>query len=101
MTQPDEERIGVRLSSKVFDIDAVKRAAYSISDKASVEIDLNGEEISCTLRPLKATLDLRILEDQFRRTVLDYDLRARISRETESVRNLVLSIAFSKTGLQE
>lgn len=101
MTRADEERIGVRLSSKVFDLDAVKKAAYSLSDKASVEIEINGEEISCTLRPLKATLELGILEDQFRRTVLDYDLRARISRETESVRNLVLSIAFSKTGLQE
>jgi hypothetical protein len=33
--------------------------------------------------------------------VLDQDLRASIARETEPVRNAVLALAFSRTGLQE
>ena len=32
--------------------------------------------------------------------VLDQDLRASISRETEPVRNAILAMAFSRTGLQ-
>jgi DNA-binding FrmR family transcriptional regulator len=32
--------------------------------------------------------------------VLDQDLRATISRETEPMRNAILALAFSRTGLQ-
>ena len=37
--------------------------------------------------------------DDFKKEVLDQDLRENIKRETEAVRNLILSHAFSKTGL--
>ena len=37
--------------------------------------------------------------DQFKKEILDQDLRESIKRETEPVRNLVLAQAFSKTNL--
>ena len=40
----------------------------------------------------------RVVAD-FRNEVLDQVLRARIRTETEEVRNLILSLAFSRTGL--
>jgi His-Xaa-Ser system protein HxsD len=53
----------------------------------------------CTLIPLSADADLASLEGRFRNEVIDQDLRRRIARETENTRNLILAMAFSKTGL--
>jgi hypothetical protein len=37
--------------------------------------------------------------DEFKKDVADEALRARLKTETEGVRNLILSAAFSRTGL--
>lgn len=97
----DADRRKVCLPSNAFDVEAVKRAAHRLSEDLVVEIAFDGDQIVCTLRTLKADADMQKLEDRFRREVLDYDLRMRIAKETEAVRNVVLSLAFSKTGLQE
>lgn len=91
----------VTLSCDAFDGEAVKRAAYRLSAELVVEFVREEGQFLCTLRAVKPDADLERLEDRFRREVLDYDLRIRIAKETEPVRNLVLSVAFSKTGLQE
>jgi len=97
----DADRRKVCLPSSAFDVEAVKRAAHHLSEDLVVEIACDPDQIVCVLRALKADADIQRLEDRFRREVLDYDLRIRIAKETEAVRNLVLSLAFSKTGLHE
>jgi His-Xaa-Ser system protein HxsD len=84
-----------------FDIEAVKRAAYRFSDRVSVEITNGTEGTQCRLRPLqtKGTIDLNQLAGEFRNETLDQDLRLKIAQETEGYRNLILSLAFSKTPL--
>lgn len=84
-----------------FDIEAVKRAAYRFSDRVSVEITQGVGGITCRLRPLhkKETVDLDQLAGEFRNETLDQDLRLKIAAETEGYRNLILSLAFSKTPL--
>ena len=37
--------------------------------------------------------------DEFKKEVLDQHLRIKVKNETEAVRNLVLGIAFSNSGL--
>ena len=39
------------------------------------------------------------LIDDFKKEVLDQDLREKLKVETEPVRNLILAHAFSKTGI--
>ena len=90
----------LRFAAGVFDIEAIKRAAYRFSDRVAIEIEPTADFIICRLQPLSAKTQLAGLENAFRIEVLDQDLRARIAKETEPVRNLVLSLAFSKTGLQ-
>jgi His-Xaa-Ser system protein HxsD len=97
-----EPGLFITLSSAVYELEAVKRAAYRFSDRVVVHITPDGETISCKLVPLSAEV-ARQLDDvatQFRIEVLDHDLRLKTSRETEPLRNLVLSLAFSKTGLE-
>ena len=100
-TVPVRDAVCVRFAGDAFDIEAVKRAAYRVSDRLSVEITPSADGIECVLRLLAEKGDLAALEAEFRNHVLDYDLRIRIAKETEPVRNLILSLAFSKTGLQE
>jgi len=84
-----------------FDVEAIKRAAYRFSDRVSAEITGDAGEYACQLRLLKpaGTESLEGLANDFRNEVLDQDLRLKIAAETEGYRNLILSLAFSKTPL--
>lgn len=84
-----------------FDVEAIKRAAYRFSDRVSAEITGDADEYACQLRWLKPTEaeSLEGLANDFRNEVLDQDLRLKIAAETEGYRNLILSLAFSKTPL--
>lgn len=84
-----------------FDVEAIKRAAYRFSDRIAADISSDGTEYVCRLRALSptATGSLEGLANEFRNEVLDQDLRIKIGAETESYRNLILSLAFSKTPL--
>jgi His-Xaa-Ser system protein HxsD len=87
-----------------YSVDAVQRAAYRFSDRASAEIRAQGEDIECTLTCFDCEdgsgherIDALVAD--FRTEVLDQVLRARIRAETEAVRNMILALAFSETGL--
>lgn len=84
-----------------FDVEAIKRAAYRFSDRVSVEIAETATNQVCTLRALNPNteLNLETLAGDFRNEVLDQDLRIKIAAETADYRNLILSLAFSKTPL--
>jgi His-Xaa-Ser system protein HxsD len=86
-----------------FHIEAIKRAAYRFSDRVSVEITEGVEGVQCHLRPLhsKTPINLDDVAGEFRNEVLDQDLRLKIAAETENYRNLILSLAFSKTPLSQ
>jgi His-Xaa-Ser system protein HxsD len=89
----------------VFDLgaqslDAVQRAAYRLSDRASFEITVGEGSAEVLLTPTEGG-DRARLEAELRNEVLDQVLRERIREETADVRNLILALAFSRTGLTE
>lgn len=93
---------GLRETSISFDpaatsVDAIQRAAYRLSDRVSIEIDV-GERISVVLH-LCTDDALDECVSDFRNEVLDQTLRERIRLESEAARNLILAMAFSQTGL--
>jgi His-Xaa-Ser system protein HxsD len=94
--------VTVSFPREAFDIEAIKRAAYRFSDRISVEFEIGERTIECTLHALTPPENgiCETLSNEFRTEVLDQDLRIKVGAETESVRNLILSLAFSKTGLQ-
>ena len=85
----------------VYSIEALKKASYKNIARYSVVIKKEGAQLECLFSFPAATSDKQIQEylDDFKKEVLDQDLREKIKRETEAVRNLILSHAFSKTGL--
>jgi His-Xaa-Ser system protein HxsD len=83
----------------VHSIDSVQRAAYRLSDRVSCEIGVVDGSIEVRATVLDQEADLDALLAEFRTEVLDQVLRERIRAETADVRNLVLAMAFSRTGL--
>jgi His-Xaa-Ser system protein HxsD len=82
-------------------VDAVQRAAYKFSDRLSCDLARNNGTIQCTLHLPDQTEDVEATLADFRNEVLDQTLRERIRGETSEVRNLILALAFSKTGLAD
>ncbi|TIM15502.1 MAG: hypothetical protein E5Y67_07070 [Mesorhizobium sp.] len=86
----------------VFGLDCVKRAAYRVTGNAAVDITLEDGFAVCALNFSKAitraAADTAI--ERLRLEVLDQDLRGTIASETASVRNAILALAFSRSGLQ-
>jgi His-Xaa-Ser system protein HxsD len=97
---PEETR--VTFDARVYPLVVVKKAAYRFLRTFVAEIVQEGDTWVCTLKfvapPDAATVER--MSRELQAEVLDQDLRASISRETEPVRNAILALAFSRSGLQ-
>lgn len=91
----------IALPLSVYSVEAAKRAAYVFMARASCDIQLSNSDIECRLVAISPDETSGALERDFRREVLDQDLRISIEAQTEPMRNAILGFTFSKTGLQE
>lgn len=96
--KPASIRLSLPLAA--FSLEAVKRSAYVMMARASIELSVSNDSITCDLTALSADANLDQLDRDFRREVLDQDLRISISAQTGPLRNAILGLAFSQTGLQ-
>jgi His-Xaa-Ser system protein HxsD len=91
----------VEFDLAVFNIESIKRAAYRFSDRFAFNVCISGTTASCVLA-FPDTVSPELIDEtasNFRKEVLDQDLRQSIRAETESVRNVILAHAFSRTTL--
>ena len=93
--------ISLTFDLNVYTIEVLKKSAYRYIDIFSVNFETKDNYVICTLSfAAKSTEDqCAYYADQYKKEVLDQDLRNSIKKETEAVRNLILAHAFSKTGL--
>jgi His-Xaa-Ser system protein HxsD len=98
-----QDAIEIQLSLDVYSLDSIKRAAYRLTDIAVFSIVVEGTNALVTIeRGLdEDRTELKAIVQKFRNELLDADLRASIAKETENVRNTILSHVFSRTGLAE
>ena len=92
----------VSFDARIYSLVVIKKAAYRFLKTFVTEITQDGDAWVCALKFTTFT-DAAGIERAARdlqAEVLDQDLRATISRETEPVRNAILALAFSRTGLQ-
>ena len=91
----------LELDRSVYCLEAVQKAAYRFIDRLTILISQSEGVTLCEITQIdgkKQLIDLVISD--FKRELLDQQLRFQIKKETEQVRNLVLAYAFSRTGLQ-
>src|SRR3954453_11372867 len=87
--------LAVRLQVRVYDADAVARAAHRFTDRCYVHIEYEDDKhLLCRLKAKRPADDLDALAGEFANEALDQTLRARLAAETEQVRLLLLAHAF-------
>lgn len=97
------EPIVVAFPTAAHSLESVKKAAYRLSAAFSFQFDVQGNTIVCSMFPIR-DLNAGEREDakhRLRNEVLDQDLRIVVATETQAIRNAVLALAFSRTGLQD
>ena len=91
----------VRLPQVAYALEAVKRAAYELMARYDISISLSADEIICSIEQARPDVSLENAERDFRREVIDQDLRISIEQRTDAYRDAILGLAFSKSGLQD
>lgn len=92
----------LRFDARVYALPTIKKAAYRFLKTFTTDIAQEGDAWVCTLA-FTSSPDSDAIERakrELQAEVLDQDLRATVARETEPVRNTILALAFSRTGLQ-
>lgn len=89
------------LDEHLYNLEATQKAAYRFIDRLTVLIQKSGDQLLCEIEAV--TGHEKDFEDNlanFKRELLDQQLRKQIKSETEATRNLILAYAFSRSGLQ-
>lgn len=96
------EAVIISFASSIYDAEAIQKAAYKAINFFTVNIQPTPESIQCSLTPNIGVSHAQFSHsvEEFKKEVLDQQLRLKLNAETEPVRNLILGIAFSNTGLQ-
>lgn len=94
------ERI-IELSSDIYSLRAVKKAAYKLTDRLFLEITETSDSRTLLLSVRRKSPDLGLDEicGELMNEILDQDLRESIAAETEALRNLILAHALSRVPL--
>jgi len=96
-------KVALRVDRSIYDVGAVKRAAYRFLDKCSTRLQSDGQELvlEFSFPPATSQEQIDAVLADFHKELLDQDLRQDIARETAGYRNTILSLAFRASGLQE
>lgn len=86
---------------RLYDALVLQKAAYRSMNALTVDIALDGGQFTCVLSSNIGVAESSFLSAilEFKKDVLDYQLRHRLNAETQPIKNLILGLAFSKTGL--
>jgi His-Xaa-Ser system protein HxsD len=85
---------------RLYDTQVIQKAAYRSINILTVDIKLEGGQFKCALSSNIGVDEPSFVSaiQEFKKDVLDYQLRHRLAVETQPIKNLILGLAFSKTG---
>jgi His-Xaa-Ser system protein HxsD len=86
---------------RLYDAQVLQKAAYRSMNFLTVDIAADMGQFICVLTSNISVDQSPFLSavQEFKKDVLDYQLRHRLTIETQPIKNLILGLAFSKTGL--
>jgi His-Xaa-Ser system protein HxsD len=86
---------------RLYDALVLQKAAYRSMNVLTVDITPDSGQFICVLSSNIGVEESSFLAAilEFKKDVLDYQLRHRLNAETQPIKNLILGLAFSKTGL--
>ncbi len=91
----------ISFDQRMYDAEVIQKAAYRGQYAFTLDVKIHGEEYECTLLANITTSSECFLTaiEEFKKDVLDYQLRKRLQDQTAAVRNVILGAAFSRSGL--
>lgn len=94
--------LALEFDERLYSVEALQKAAYRYIHVLVADFSLGEGKVHCLLTPKHGVGDETFPRhvQEFKNEVLDQQLRLKIREDTEQVRNLILGIAFSNTGLQ-
>jgi His-Xaa-Ser system protein HxsD len=88
------------VDTTLHEVEAVKRLCYSLSDVCSSEIKrTDGDRLQVVCRSLGGTPLPAGFAARFENGLIDFGIRATLSRETASIRDLIFRQAFVEADL--
>jgi His-Xaa-Ser system protein HxsD len=92
----------LELDADVYALEAVQKAGYRFINRLTVVVSKRPGTIVCEIDGLdgRAAPSEATIAD-FKRELLDQQLRVQIKAETESVRNLILAYTFSESKVAQ
>lgn len=86
---------------RLYDAQVLQKAAYRSMNFLTIDIAADEGMFICALSSNIGVDESSFLSavQEFKKDVLDYQLRHQLSTETQPIKNLILGLAFSKTGL--
>ncbi|MFB3305001.1 His-Xaa-Ser system protein HsxD [Pseudomonas sp. AMR01] len=86
---------------RLYDAQVLQKAAYRSINALTVDLTLDEGHFVCALSSNIGVDEQSFLSavQEFKKDALDYQLRHRLAVETQPIKNLILGLAFSKTGL--
>lgn len=94
------ETVTVEFDEAVYSADALNAAAYRLLGTASCRIEKVGAKFVCHLTPIKAADGVDAIRSRFVDLATDERLRESLSKRTDPVRNLILSLAFGSLATE-
>ncbi len=91
----------LELDPSVYSTEAVQKAAYRRMNSLTVDVRTDEGLLLCSLQSCQGVDDeaFALAVEEFRKDILDEQLRLKLKAETADVRNLILGLVFSRTGL--
>lgn len=86
---------------RLYDAEVIQKAAYRGQSAFTLGMKIQGDEFVCTLLGNITTTPETLSKavEDFKKDVLDYQLRSKLQAQTTAIRNLILGVAFSQSGL--
>jgi His-Xaa-Ser system protein HxsD len=94
--------LNIDFDQSVYSIEAVQKATYRAINVMSVFIETDNKYIKCKFESSNGVSQERfeLAIHEFKKDLIDEELRIKIKKETQDIRNLILGLAFSRTSLQ-
>lgn len=95
-------KLNINFDKTAYSIEAVQKATYRAINAMSVLIETDDNYIKCNFESSNGVSQERfeLAIHEFKKDLIDEELRIKIKKETQDIRNLILGLAFSRTSLQ-
>lgn len=94
MSAPSVSDVVVDFSASVQSLGALQEAAYRVIGQAACHIDEADGRYLCRLSPSQPTLHGDELRCHFLNLVTDENLREKVGKETDRLRDVIVALAF-------